>query len=288
VFTQLGIHVVGLPARPDAGGLLEFGVRDERLRVALLPWVARQHAIRALQLMELEGAEAVQHYADRVRHMIDRLCATFRPDAVNVIAAHAYVRGGMGGGGERVTHLIEEYFVTPASFPATASYVALGHLHRRQRIDAGVPVWYCGSPIQVDFGDDSDPRGAIVVEATAGLPPRVEFVALSTPARLATIRGSLAELPSLAAASGADYLRVVVDEPARPGLADEVRAVVPNAVDIGIVPPRRASLEPPSAHDHAHRSPHDLFVDYLDSAGADRDPALLRLFDDLHEEAILP
>jgi exonuclease SbcD len=289
VFAQLGIVVAGHVARPDAGGVLDTVIRGERLRLALLPWLARQHVLRAEQLMALEGGEAVQVYAARVQRMIDALCASFAPDSVNIVAAHAYVRGGTRGGGERLAALVDEYFVTPQSFPPTATYVALGHLHRRQPIVAGVPIWYSGSPIQVDFGDDTDPRGMNLIVASPGLPPKVEPMVLSSPARLATIRGPLAALESLAGAARADHLRVVVEEPARPGLGDEVRALVPNAVEVTVVSDvERDPRARPDARDHVHRTPRDLFGEYLDSVGAARDPALLALFDDLHDQAVAP
>ncbi len=286
VFAQLGITVAGYPARPDAGGVLTVATAGGALRIALLPWLARQHVLRAEQLMGLEGGETVQLFAARVQRMIELLCAGFRTDAVNVIAAHAYIRGGARGGGERIAQLADEYFVAPHSFPPALNYVALGHLHKCQRIVAGVPMWYCGSPIQVDFGDDTDPRGVLVIDAEPGRPPKVQFVGLSSPAKLATIQGPLDALERLARDSGADHLRVVVDEPTRPGLADDVRSAVPNAVDISLLPQRAStSVDLPDARDHHTRSPRDLFVEYLDAAGAERDRDLLALFDALHDEA---
>ncbi len=292
VFAQLGITVAGLAQRPDHGGVLELVVDGMPLRVALLPWLARQHVLRAEQLMELEGGEATQAYATRLARMLAHLCSGFDTDGVNVVAAHAYVRGGTRGGGERLAQLVDEYYVEPQSFPMAASYVALGHLHRRQQVGTGVPAWYCGSPIQVDFGDDTDPRGVLLVDARPALPPSVEFVPLSSPARLATIRGKLAELEVLAAAARADHVRVFVDEPPRPGLADDVRAAVPHAVDIISAADERARRRDdpsrPDVTDRTSHAPRELFGDYLEHAGAARDPRLIALFDELHDAAVAP
>ena len=285
VFAELGIVLAGRVTRPELGGVLTRSLAGAPVHIALLPWVQRQHVLRSEQLLELEDAEGIQLYAERVRRMIERLCADFRPDSVNLVAAHAYVRGGQRGGGERITTLADEYFVAPHSFPPSVSYVALGHLHRRQRIEAGVPIWYSGSPLQVDFGDDLDPRGVNLIDVEPGLPPKVEAVALTSPARLATIRGRLDELPSLATAARADHVRVVVDEPARPGLADEVQTLVPNAVEITVVAPERERTDRPDAREHTRHAPRDLFRSYLDNAGHAADDGLLGLFDELHDEA---
>ncbi|HEY3832821.1 MAG TPA: exonuclease SbcCD subunit D [Acidimicrobiia bacterium] len=293
VFAGLGITVAGLAQRPDRGGVVALDIGGTPLKVALLPWLARQHVLRAEQLMELEGGESTQEYATRLAHMVARLSDGFTPESVNVVAAHAYVRGGTRGGGERLAQLVDEYYVEPQSFPMSASYVALGHLHRRQSIPGSrVPAWYCGSPIQVDFGDDTDARGVLLVDAAPGLPPSVEFTALTSPAKLATIRGPLAELEARAVAAGADHVRVFVEEAPRPGLADEVRAAVPNAVDVIVAADERDrrhdASERPDATDRTSRAPRELFDDYLDQSGSARDPRLLTLFDELHDMAVTP
>jgi exonuclease SbcD len=289
VFAELGITVAGLAQRPDHGGVVTLDIDGTKARIALLPWLARQHVLRAEQLMELEGSEATQAYTTRLARMVGHLCAGFTADSVNLVAAHAYVRGGTRGGGERLAQLVDEYYVEPQSFPLTASYVALGHLHRRQRIGTGAPTWYCGSPVQVDFGDDTDPRGVLVVEAQPARPPSLEFVALNSPARLATIAGPLAELEARAADAAADHVRVFVQERPRPGLADDARAVVPHAVEIVAVGDGRDDgadgATHPDAADHSTRAPRELFGDYLDQRGDERDPRLLALFDELHDLA---
>ena len=65
------------------------------------------------------------------------------------------MRGGTLGGGERDAQTIFDYGIEACHFPANANYVALGHLHRTQRMAAPAPTWYAGSPIQVDFGEEA-------------------------------------------------------------------------------------------------------------------------------------
>ena len=49
------------------------------------------------------------------------------------------VFGGVMGGGERSAHTVFEYAVPATAFPGSAHYVALGHLHRAQRIAGACP-----------------------------------------------------------------------------------------------------------------------------------------------------
>ena len=49
-----------------------------------------------------------------------------------------------------------------------------------------------------------------------------------------TLRGSLEQVLAARDEVGDDLLRVVLDEPPRPGLADEVRQALPDAVDVAV------------------------------------------------------
>jgi exonuclease SbcD len=100
--------------------------------------------------------------------------------------------------------------------------------------------------------------------------------------RLRTLEGTLAELRAMAGGVGDDLLRVVVQEPARAGLADDVRELLPNAVEIRIAAP--AVLDQPAVS-RAGLSPHELFAAYLESQGVD-DERVLRLFARLLDEAV--
>ena len=158
-------------------------------------------------------------------------------DTVNIVAAHCMVQGGMLGGGERDAQLIDEYTVPTAAFPAAANYVALGHLHRAQQMPGAAPIWYSGSPIQVDFGEESDTKQVLLVDIPDRGAAKVSPVALTRGAVLRTLRGTFAELEKLAAPTSATpSCASFVREQPRAGLADDVRALLPTAVDVRVAP----------------------------------------------------
>jgi DNA repair protein SbcD/Mre11 len=284
VFAAVGVTLLGHATRADDGGVIELDARGEKAVVVLLPWVSQRFAIRAEQLLALDAAQAAGLYAERVRLLVAALSERLRADTVNLVAAHCFVHGGTLGGGERDAQTIFDYGIDALCFPAHANYVALGHLHRTQRMPARAPAWYAGSPIQVDFGEEHDDKHVLLVDAEAGIPARVERRPLTTPSRLRTLRGSLDELRDAASEVGDAWLRVYVRETARAGLADEVRTLLPRAVDVRI---ERA--EPTTAEPHRRvapgRSPRDLFRIYLASEGID-DPRAERLFGQLYDEAM--
>lgn len=284
VFRAAGITVLGHAARADAGGVVECTTAGgERAVVVLVPFVSQRFAVRAEQLLELDAAENSGLYSERMRALTGALCSAFRPDAVNILALHGYVRGAKLGGGERDAQVANEYGIEGVGFPIGAHYVALGHLHRTQRIEAPAPAWYSGSPIQVDFGEENDVKHVLLVEAAAGTPARVVAHPLQRPWTLRTLEGTLAEVREEAAETGDAWLRVILREPMRAGLADEVRALLPRAVDIRIERAATDDRVDPS-RSRRGRSPRELFEEYALSEGVD-DERVLQLFGRLYDDA---
>ena len=191
-----GITVLGRVRRPDEGGVVELTTRaGERAKVAALPFLSQRYVVRAAQLMAGDAAEHAGSYAERCRLLLDGLCADFGADTVNIVVAHAMVRGGRLGGGERDAQTIEDYYVDPTAFPATAHYVALGHLHRTQPLPGAAPDLVLGL---ADPGrlrrrrrrQARPPRGGLSRAAW----PRSREVRLDHVRRLRTVEGTLAEL----------------------------------------------------------------------------------------------
>lgn len=279
--------------RPDDGGVIEVESRNgtERALVAVLPFLSQRWVVKADDLMA-DGRGAGEHsqsYDGRVRELLAALTDGFGPGTVNLVAAHLTTRGGLMGGGERMAQSIFEYEVNALGFPPNAHYVALGHLHRRQQVPGPGQIHYCGSPLQLDFGETSDIKGVVVVEAHPGMPAKVRDVTLTAGRRLRRVTGTMNDLRALAASTDeADdaYLKVVVQEPARVGLADEVRDLFPHCVDVLV---ERAEHDRPGASGdgggaRAQRPPEELFAEYLRDQQVE-DPILTELFGRLLEEA---
>ena len=285
---ELGITVLGHVARPEAGGVIEHTTpAGERAHLALLPFCSQRYAVRAAELMSQEGFENVGLYAEKLRGILQALTADFGGDAVNLVVAHGMVRGGKTGGGERDAQTaFEDYWIDASAFPATAAYVALGHLHLAQKMPGGAPIWYSGSPIQVDFGEAGAGKHVLVVEAAPGRPASIEQVPLTTGEELRTVTGTLADLQALAANEdlGGAWLRVVVTEPARAGLADDVRALLGDRV-VEVRIEAGDSVERKPGARRSGRSPYDLFAAYLDEQNI-ADDRLGALFAKLLDEEL--
>jgi exonuclease SbcD len=280
------VHVLATPSRPDDGGLLALRTASgEEARIVRLPFVSQRGIVRAEELLELGADQRSGLYADRVAHLLGLLAAGFGDDTVNLVAAHLFVENGQLGGGERSGHTIFDYAVPSVAFPADAHYVALGHLHRAQGLPGPTQIRYCGSPLQLDFGEAADTKSVTLVEAVPGAPAEVHEVPLTAGCALRTITGSLDALRELAGTTGDDWLRVRVEARAEPGLADQVRAWFERAVDVQLVRPGDAEDGDGSgaAERRLGGTPADLLRAYLDEQGMVPE-TLLPLFAELLDE----
>lgn len=293
VLSRGGDITVAAHVRPPGdGGVARVETAAGEARVALVPFLSQRGIVKTTDLLDRDAGQHAQAYAERVKLVLERLCEDFGSGgSVDVVVAHLAVVGAGRiddalGGGERLSHIFD-YVVPPQAFPAEAHYAALGHLHQPHDVAAPCPARYSGSPLHLDFGEVASERGVTILEATPTTPVEVRHRPLRSGYRLLTLRGSVGELEAAAGDLGDRvYVRAIVEEAPRAGLAEEVREAVPQAVDVRVAESMRAGSEPGEDLDAeaATADPAALFTQYLDARGIsdERVPKLLRsLLDEL-------
>ncbi len=280
-----GIHVVPEVRRPQAGGIVKVPSRDGKqvAQVAALPWVPEKALFGAEEMMGLEE-DPNKAYAEELPRLLEALCSMFEPGKIHVLAGHVFVGGSRIGGGERELTVGDLFAIAPQRLPKTPQYIALGHVHRPQDIAAAaVPARYAGSLLQLDFGEREQDKNVTLVTVDPGQPAKVQKIPISGGRKLLDVTGTLDELRAQKVDPQA-YLRVLLrcDGPA-PGLADDVRAMLPMALEVRLDYERAPGT--PEAGEKRRLAPRDLFAQYYnDRHGAPADDRLVRLFDELFEE----
>ncbi|MFB7251089.1 exonuclease SbcCD subunit D [Microbacterium sp. NPDC056234] len=99
--------------------------------------------------------------------------------------------------------------VVPLSVFDGPDYVALGHIHGRQRLSDRVR--YAGAPLHYSFGEQDKPRGSWLVDLDADGLAAVEWLELPVPRRLVTLTGALDDILAAdnVAAHSADWVCAV-------------------------------------------------------------------------------
>ena len=237
---------------------------------------------------DLEEASARAKYARMFELAVRDLCSAFRPDAVNLLMAHTHIEGAQFGESERRVHIGEDWAASPKALPSTASYIALGHIHRPQRIEGPVPAYYAGSLLQMDFGEAGEEKSFVVVNASPGeraTPADIEHVPYEGGLPLVDLRALLTELEETADQLRTGWLRVTVPLTERdPDLNRKVRELLPNALVV------RAELpeveEPPEIQLEMGVPPVRHYAAYhLREHQQAADVAVLDTFEDLYSQA---
>jgi DNA repair protein SbcD/Mre11 len=200
----------------------------------MLPFASPGAWVSALDLAG-EEASARSKYARMFELAVQDLCAPFRKDAVNILMAHTHIEGAEFGESERRVHIAEDWANSPRALPSKANYIALGHLHKPQKIDAAAPAYYAGSLLQMDFGEVGEEKTFNFVTASPGKRASIEHVPYEGGLPLVDVRASLAELEETADQYRTQYrtgwLRVTVPLTERdPDLNRKVRELLPNAL----------------------------------------------------------
>lgn len=261
-----GLLLAGDPIAPRALTLRdEFGDVD----VVPLPFATPEALRSALRRDEVQSD--VQGFAAAMARQVEAVTAPLRPGRRRVAVAHAFVKGGATSESERVLQVGGTGDVPAAVFDGF-DYVALGHLHRPQQIDAqrrGAALRYCGSLLPYSFGEIDHAKSVSLV--TLGKPGEVgvETFGLRQRRGMRKLRGSMAEL--LAAGR---------DDPAREdwiwaeltdvGLVHDamprLRQVYPNAVQI-TRPSYEAATAETNRRDHRRADPLEIFADFWEAIG---------------------
>ncbi len=136
---------------------------------------------RLEQLISFEAREdrLQEAYSDKIAELLSSLSCNFREDTVNLVVSHLYLRDGKTSDSER--QLGGALVVDPSRLPDNAHFIALGHLHRPQRIkSAPSPTYYSGSPIAYSFSETDYSKLVYLVDALPGKAAEVTEVFLKS------------------------------------------------------------------------------------------------------------
>ena len=284
-----GVWALGRPRRIERGGMVSIETRNGKLNVAAVPFASERRLFRTEDLWEdlEDDARQILHYRERLSYLLQSLARGFEDDGVNVLMAHLTMGTAKLSNSERMFDSIGAYVLSGQALPSAAQYVALGHVHRPQRIEAAAPTYYSGSLIQVDFGEAGERKGCNLIVAEPGRPATVEFVPIACQKPLLKVECNVADLEDVLAdrREHPGYLKVVVRlERPQPGLADLARQICPQVLQIEPRYPeaQRSQRDRPAAE---RLDPVEEFRSYYrDRLGVELKEKAIAAFQELYRE----
>ncbi|UBU10509.1 exonuclease SbcCD subunit D [Nonomuraea gerenzanensis] len=194
-------------------------------------------AFYGIPYLEPELVRAAWELPDRshtaaISYAMTRIRADAARHRASVVLSHCFVTGGQASDSERDISVGGVAHVPLQAFDGV-DYVALGHLHGRQRMSE--TVRYSGSPLAYSFSEVGHLKGSWLVTLGEG----AEFVPAPVPRPVGRLRGeleSLLTLPDYAAYEN-HWLQVVLTDAVRPKSAmDRLRARFPHTLALSFDP----------------------------------------------------
>jgi len=209
---ELPIRFLPKPCTATRGAVATYGsASGTPVRVGCLPFL---HANRVVEGLE-EITDFSATYTDKVNRITQAISeVVFAPadygSTVAVWASHLHV-DGVRTSSERQIHIDSNYATDASHIHAGYSYLAFGHIHMPQEVPGGRGR-YAGSPIEIDFGEEGEAKGVVLVTAEPATRARVEVRPLTSGRRIRRLRGTLEQLDQMAAEIGRDICVVTVDD----------------------------------------------------------------------------
>ncbi|MCH4824237.1 exonuclease SbcCD subunit D C-terminal domain-containing protein [Gramella lutea] len=186
-----------------------IGGLPEKLEDTIIPVYNRQNeielvvaAIPYLRDSDLRSGAGASNYEDRLEAIREGIKNIFRSAAeicqekyagIPVIAmGHLYTAGIQTSESERDIQIGNLAAFQASQFGAYFSYVALGHIHKPQKVNAEIPVFYSGSPIPLSFSERKDEKSVLIIDTDKGFQP--ESIGLPNFRKLIRLSGNLEEL----------------------------------------------------------------------------------------------
>lgn len=149
----------------------------------LLPFVKPNHVKRFFP------DEKIESYTDAIRVVVDNL--KLDTSEINILIAHQFVTGASRTESEEIS--VGGLDNVDASVFEDFDYVALGHIHRPQKIGTE-RIRYCGTPLKYSFSEVNDTKSVSIIEINSKEDFNLRTIPLVPKRDMRKIRGTYEEL----------------------------------------------------------------------------------------------
>lgn len=149
----------------------------------LLPFVKPNHVKRFFP------DEKIESYTDAIKVVVDNL--KLDTSEINILIAHQFVTGASRTESEEIS--VGGLDNVDASVFEDFDYVALGHIHRPQKIGAE-RIRYCGTPLKYSFSEVNDTKSVSIIEINSKEDFNLRTIPLIPKRDMRKIRGTYEEL----------------------------------------------------------------------------------------------
>lgn len=166
---------------------------NTELVIAALPFLRNPDLRTAAEGHSYEDRlQAVQQGIERIFLNAAEFCKSKYPEVPALAMGHLFAAGIETSDSEREIQLGNQAAFQASQFGNFFKYIALGHIHKPQRVNAPVPAFYSGSPIPLSFSERKDEKRILLIDTEIGWMP--ESLPVPVFRKLKRLSGSLSEL----------------------------------------------------------------------------------------------
>ena len=191
----LSIHVVGKATGNIKDEIFDISVNTEEVIIAAVPYLRDQDIRRAV------AGESFEQIGDRYKtalkihyNQVAEYCKTIKKENIPIIAmGHLFALGGFTSDSEQSIYIGNLGDIGANDFPAIFDYVALGHLHRPQKVGDNDFIRYSGSPNKLSFSEIGHDKKIVTIETETGEITNIKEIILPEFREILRVSGTIDE-----------------------------------------------------------------------------------------------
>ena len=166
--------------------MVTFEKNGEKVLFVLLPYIPQRvfsdldRTIKEVDMAKDYSAKLSAYLEVLAEETQKRIKEEGGENIFPVLISHIMIWGAKVGGTEKEISVQEYFSVRPERIPGVFRYCALGHIHKHQRIQSiSSEMVYSGTIYQIDFGEEGQSKGVVLVDVENGRISKINFVELS-------------------------------------------------------------------------------------------------------------
>lgn len=195
ILNELNVTVIGgMPSKIDECLIpLQNKKGENELIVAAIPFL-RDSDLRSIdeEVVYENRIEAIRKGIEATFTKAAKTSKDLYPELPVLAMGHLYAAGIESSDSERDIQIGNQAAFQASQFGTEFSYVALGHIHKPQRVNAQIPTFYSGSALPLSFSERKDEKRLLLIDTENGFEP--ESIAIPSFRKLIRINGSIAEI----------------------------------------------------------------------------------------------
>lgn len=193
---QLNITIIGSLPEDISQTIIPIKGKNGEIEIviAAIPYLRDSELIKLFDGITYEDKiKAIQNGIENVFDEVSKVCKKNFPNIPIIAMGHMFTTGNISiSESEREIQIGNQARFDANRLQKRFDYVALGHIHKPQKVSAEVPIYYSGSPIMLSFSEIKDEKRVLLLNTDKSFEP--ESISIPKFRKLISIKGNLSEI----------------------------------------------------------------------------------------------